>query len=189
VVSILLEGFHGLTGRCFRPPIIEQDVFRNYALPRKNKDAQTPWKLEPLWPRRARIEQQCLAKPFNFRLVRVSKDADIWMFTLQERPPFFGHLPAFIQYMTDGNAAAFQLNHGLGRKSALFIIVDVAGDGGDWRDLLQLFDHGPVANITGAENVIDTSEVSPDGRIEQAVGVGNHSDPNGFPLVHGTATG
>jgi hypothetical protein len=27
--------------------------------------------------------------------------------------------------------------------------------------------------------------VSPDGRIEQAVGVGNHSDPNSSALIHG----
>jgi hypothetical protein len=41
------------------------------------------------------------------------------------------------------------------------------------------------APVSGMENMIDASEVSPDGRIEQAVGVGNHSDPNGSELVHG----
>ena len=54
---------------------------------------------------------------------------------------------------------------------------------------LQLFDHGPIANVPGVENVIDASEVSPDGRIEQAVGIGNDADQNGSPLVHGAATG
>jgi hypothetical protein len=39
------------------------------------------------------------------------------------------------------------------------------------------------------ENVIDLFEMSPDGRIEQTVGVGNHSDPNVSALVHGVATG
>ena len=37
--------------------------------------------------------------------------------------------------------------------------------------------------------VIDASEMSLDGRIEQAVGLGNRSDQNGAPPVHGTATG
>jgi hypothetical protein len=31
--------------------------------------------------------------------------------------------------------------------------------------------------------------MSPDGRIEQAVGIGNDADPNGAPLLHGAATG
>jgi len=36
------------------------------------------------------------------------------------------------------------------------------------------------------ENVIDASEMSPDGRIEQPVGVGDYSDPNGlYCLSHG----
>jgi hypothetical protein len=119
----------------------------------------------------------------------MTKDADIRLFALKKGSPFFRHLPAFVQNMTDGDAAAYQIDHGLGRKYALFIIIDVAGDGGDWSNLLQLFDHGPIANVPGVENVIDASEVSPDGGIEQAVGIGNHSDLNGFPLVHGTATG
>jgi hypothetical protein len=55
--------------------------------------------------------------------------------------------------------------------------------------LLQLLDDGSLANIPGVENVIDVSEVSPDSRIEQAVGVGNDSDPNSSALVHGVATG
>ena len=61
--------------------------------------------------------------------MRVAEDADIWMFTFQERPPLFRHLPAFVQNMTDGDAAAGQFDHGLGRKSSRLIIVDVAGDG------------------------------------------------------------
>ena len=98
--------------------------------------------------------------------MRVAKDADIGSFAIQKGSSVLRELPTFIQNMTDGNTAACQFDHGLGRKSALFIIIDVAGDGGDWRDLLQLFDDGPIANVPGVENVIDASEVSPDGRIE-----------------------
>jgi hypothetical protein len=68
--------------------------------------------------------------------------------------------------MPDGDAAACQFDHGLGRKSALFIIVDVAGDGGDRSDLLQLFDHGPITNIPGVENMIDACKMSSNRRIE-----------------------
>ena len=38
--------------------------------------------------------------------------------------------------------------------------------GGDRSDLLQLFDHGPIANIPGVKNIIDASETPLDGRIE-----------------------
>ena len=59
---------------------------------------------------------------------------------------------------------------------------------GDRSDLLQLFDHGPIANVPGVENIIDAFKMSSDHGIESAVGVGNHSNPNGAPLVHGTTT-
>jgi hypothetical protein len=148
-----------------------------------------PWEVESLWARRARIEQQRLAEPFNLGLMRVAKDADIRSFAIQKGSPVFRELPDFIQNMTDGDAVACQFDHGLGRKSSPFIIVDVAKDGGDRRDLLQLFNHGSIADVSGVENVIDASEVSPDGRIKQAMGVGNHSDTNGSAVVHGAMTG
>ena len=121
--------------------------------------------------------------------MRMTKDAEVWLVFLEERSSFLRQLPTFIQNMADSDAAARQFDHGFGRTSALAIIVDVAGDGGDWRDLLQLFNHGLIANVPGVKNVIDAFEMSPDGRIEPAVGIGNDADPNGAPLVHGTATG
>jgi hypothetical protein len=38
--------------------------------------------------------------------------------------------------------------------------------GGDRSDLLKLFDHGSIANVPGAKNIIDASETPLDGRIE-----------------------
>ena len=92
--------------------------------------------------------------------MRMAKDAEAWLVFLEERSSFFRQLPAFVQNMTDGDAAACQFDHGLGRKSALFIIVDVARDSGDRRDLLQLFDHAPIANVPGVENIIDAFKMS-----------------------------
>ena len=60
-----------------------------------------------------------------------------------------------MQNMTDGDTMACQFDHGLGLRSPLFKIVDVAGDGGDRSDLLQLFDHRLIADIPGVANVID----------------------------------
>ena len=98
--------------------------------------------------------------------MRVAEDAEVWLFFLKECSSILRELPAFVQNMTDGDAAAGQFDYGLGRKSALLIIVDVAGDGGDWSDLLQLFDHGPIANVPGVENVIDALKMLSNRRIE-----------------------
>ena len=125
-----------------------------------------PWELESLRARRARIEEQRLAEPFNFRPMRMTKDAEVWLAFLEKHSSVLREFPAFIQNMTDGDTAACQFDHGLGQKPALFLIVDIAGDGGDWRDLLQLFNHGLITNIPGVENVIDAFKMSSNRWIE-----------------------
>ena len=81
-------------------------MFRSDSPPRKNKDAQPPWKLEPFWPCRTWVEQQRLAEPFGFRLVRVAKDTDVRSFAVQKDSSVLRELPAFAQNMTDGDAEA-----------------------------------------------------------------------------------
>jgi hypothetical protein len=121
--------------------------------------------------------------------MRVAKDANVRLFLVQKDPSLLRQLPAFVQNMTDRDAAACQFNHSLRRKNAEFTSIDVAGNCCDWRDLFQLLDDRPLANVPGVKNVIDVSEVSPDGWIEQAMGIGNHSDQNDSALVHGAAAG
>ncbi len=65
-----------------------------------------PWEINPLWTRRARIEQQRLAEPFDLRLMRMTKDSEVWLLTIQKGSPVLCELPAFIQNMTDGDPAA-----------------------------------------------------------------------------------
>ena len=120
----------------------------------------------------------------------MAKHTDIRLFAHKKGSSILRELPAFVQDMTDGDAEACQIDHRLGRKPTLFIIiVDVARDGGNWCDPFQLFDHGPIANVSGVENVIDACKMSSNRRIEQAMGVGNDPNPNGSPLAHGAATG
>ena len=57
--------------------------------------------------------------------MRMTKDAEVWLIFLKERSSFLRQFPAFVQNMTDGDAAACQ------------------------------FDHGPIANVPGVENVTD----------------------------------
>ena len=146
-------------------------------------------KRESFRSRRSWIEEQRLAEPFCPWLMRVTEDADIGVFTFKKCAAFFRHLPAFVQNMTDGDAVASEFEHDLGRKSTLLVAIHVAGNGGDRGNLLQLFDHGAIANVSGVENVINVFEISSYDRIEEAMGIGNHTDPNGVPLVHGAATG
>lgn len=65
--------------------------------------------------------------------MRVAKDADVRLLTIQKGSPVFGELPALIHNMTDGDAKAGQFDHGLFRKPALFEPIDIAGDGGATR--------------------------------------------------------
>jgi hypothetical protein len=58
--------------------------------------------------------------------MRMTKNADVWLLAVQKGSPVLRHLPAFVQNMPDGDAAACQFNDGLGRRYALFVIVDVA---------------------------------------------------------------
>lgn len=82
-----------------------------------------------LGPAEPGLNEQHLAEPFNFWLMRVAEDADIWMFTLQERPSFFRHLSAFVQNMANSDAKAGQLDHGLGWESTLLVPIDIAVNG------------------------------------------------------------
>ena len=54
------------------------------------------WERKPFWTRRARIKQQRLSEPFNFLPMRMTKDAEVWLFFLEERSSIIHQLPAFI---------------------------------------------------------------------------------------------
>ena len=157
------------------------------ALNRKN--AKPPRQYEPFRASRAGIEQKSRSVPVRFWLVGMAEHADVRLFALKKRSSALRQRPAFIQDMTNGDAEACQFDHRLGWKPTLFIIiVDVARDGGNWCDPFQLFDHGSIANITGVENIIDAFKMPSDHGIESAVGVDNHSDPNGATLIPGATT-
>jgi len=96
----------------------------------------------------------------------VAEDADVGLFSFQKCLPFCVHLPAFVQNVTDGNTATAQSDNPFGRIATASIAIDIAGGGCDRSDLLQLFDHGPTANVPGMQNVIDAFEMSSNRRIE-----------------------
>ena len=65
------------------------------------------------WDRLIHYEEQRLIVLFNFRLVGMTRHADIRLFTLKKGSSALRELPAFVQKMTDDNAVACQFNHGL----------------------------------------------------------------------------
>lgn len=164
-------------------------MLRDYSLPRENEDSHTSWQLEPLRACRSWIEEQRLTEPFRFRLVRVTENTDVRLFSIEKRSPFPRQLAALIHDMTDGDTEPGQYDHIHCWKLISFELIDIARNCRYRRNGLKLLDDRPVSNIPGVENAIDPFEVSPDSRIEQTVGVGNHSDANSLSLIHGTTTG
>jgi hypothetical protein len=51
---------------------------------------------------------QCLTESFGFRLAGMAKHTDIRLFTLKKGSSALRQLPAFVQNITDGDAAACQ---------------------------------------------------------------------------------
>ena len=68
--------------------------------------------------------------------MRMTKDADVWLLTIQKGSSILRHLPVFVQNAKDGDAVTGQLKRGLWRKPTLFKPVDIAGDGCDRSNLL-----------------------------------------------------
>lgn len=87
---------------------------------------------------RSWIKQQRLAGPFGFRLVGMAKDADARSFAIQKSAPVLRELPAFVQNMPDGDAAACQFDHGLWWRPTLFESIDIAGGRCDRGSALSL---------------------------------------------------
>ncbi len=54
----------------------------------------------------------------------------------------------------------------------------------DRNDLLQLLDDGSLANVPGAEYMIDAFEMSSNRRIEYTMGIGDYADST-LPLPSG----
>jgi hypothetical protein len=146
--------------------ISQENETRFYFGVAETQKTKTSGQLESLWSSRSGVEEQRLAEPFNFRLVRVTEDANIKLRTIQKGSPVFCEPPAFIHHMPESSADSKECYHSFRWEPTLFIPIDVAGDGGDRSDPLQLFDHGPITYVPGVENVIDPFKMSSNRRIE-----------------------
>lgn len=83
--------------------------------------------------------------------MRMTEDAEVWLSFLEERSSVLRQLPAFVQNIANSDAAACQFDHDLGRKSALYIIIDVAGNCRYGSDGSKLLDDGEPADIAGTK--------------------------------------
>jgi hypothetical protein len=105
--------------------ITQPDVFGGYASVDRNFSDQ-PGQLEPLWTCRSWIEQQRVTEPFILRLMRMTKDTDVWSGTIEKSSSLFGQLSSFKYNMPDGDAETIQPDYSLCRKAALLIFIDIA---------------------------------------------------------------
>jgi hypothetical protein len=82
--------------------------------------------------------------------------------------------------MPDRDSEPTQLEDRLGREPTPAIAVHVARYGRHRGERLELGDDGPVADVSGMEDVIHASEVPQDRAVEQAVRVRDHPDTKDF---------
>ena len=125
-----------LTVNLFRPAAQYNVCWRDRPV-RDRQDSHSARQLKALRAGRARIEEQDGARPLGLWLMRVAEDADIGLFTIQERSSLFGQLPAFVENVSDRNSPSSQFDHSCRGKTAPFIAIHVAGDGSDRRQLLK----------------------------------------------------
>src|SRR5690349_21242675 len=91
----------------------------------KSQKTDTPRTRESFRFRGSWLEQQRITEPFCSRLIRVTEDTDIGVFTFKRCAAVFRHLPAFVQNMTDGDAAACQFDHDLRRQFTLVEPINI----------------------------------------------------------------
>jgi hypothetical protein len=114
------------------------------------------------------------------RLMGMAKDTDVRPGPIKKGSPVFGQLSSFIQNVADRDLPTGDRNHCLWWKSALFVSIDVAGDGGHRSNRLQLLNHGSLADVTGVNNMIHIPKILWDGWIKKTMRIGKHTDPYGM---------
>ena len=71
---------------------------------------------------------------------------------------------------------------GFGELAARAFAVDVAADGGDGRDLGEIFENGHFAHVATVKNAIDAGEGRKDFRAEKAVSIRDDSELHVFRI-------
>ena len=140
------------------------------------EDAKSPWEGEPLRSRRAEIEQQCFPMPFSLRLMRVTEDADVRLFSIEKCSAFLCQLATLVHYVANRDPAPAQLHNQLRWEPTCFVLIDIAGDGCDRRDSPKLLDDRLPTDIAGVDDVIHSLEMAEDYRIEEAMRVSDDAD-------------
>lgn len=132
--------------------------------------------VEAAWTGAAGIEIEDPLKLLDRWLVRVAIDDRAYGGGLRAEVEILARVDHVDQ-------AASQLDGlGGGQERAGTVRVDVAPNGGDWRDAGELVEDGGVAYIACVEDVVDSSEGEENLRPEQAVRVGYYADEHLQPL-------
>lgn len=119
----------------------------------------------------------------------MTEDAHMRLDIVQPFARLIRELSPFIQNVPDSDGHSGATDHTHAREPALFKLVDIAGDGDHRSNPLQLTDHTEVADITGVQDGCDARKVLDEGRVEEAMRIGDHTDTDLPPGFHGVATG
>ena len=141
--------------------------------------SQHPGQCESLRTGGTGIEEQRVTSPLMVWLVRVTKDADVWLHAVQENLSFSCKFSTYVQNMANGNSDSRQFDERLRRKAALLVPIDVTGNRRHRSDSLEVIDNGGLADITGMHDMIDVLEMLQNCRVEQAMRIGDDSDTDG----------
>ena len=101
---------------------------------------------------------------------------DVGLFFVQPRSCFHCQHPAREQDVADSNRHSGATDHAHAREPALFKLIDIAGDGNDRSDPLELTDYMEVADITGVQDGCDTREMLNDRLIKPTMSIGDDAD-------------
>lgn len=127
--------------------------------------------------------------PSDHRTMAMTEDADIRLLLVQPNLSRCGKFLPFIQLMTKANCNSCSTNQGLPRKPAFLIAINIPGYSRYRRNLLQLLDDASASDIPCMQNLGHPRKVFSNGRVEQAVGIGNDANADCACAAHGSTTG
>ena len=123
------------------------------------------------------VEEEDAAHDLTETFVCVTEHDNVGFFLLNAKPHFFVQITGVDDVM-DEELASVQF-HQLSFLERCDVFVDIAGNGSDRRDLLELSCDGEGSDITTMDDVFDVLEQSGNPGVEIPVCVRNDADLHG----------
>ena len=106
----------------------------------------------------------------------MAENANVRLLTIQPGLRVRGHLPSFIQDMTERDRQTGPLKEAPPWKAARFKVIDIAGHRRHWGESTEPPNHPVIADIAGMQDFLNSSKMALDRRVVDPMGIGDHSD-------------